>query len=336
MVSPSPVVELIEAFKRSKVMFVAESLGVFDRLSHGASASADKLAGELKANVTALQTLLDTCTGMQLLRKENGVYTNAAVANEYLSRRSPYSLAGYIRFSERAMYSLWGNLESAVRDGSNRWEQTFGDRAALFSNFFKTEELKRDFLAGMHGYGVLSSDSVVAAHDLSRFRRLVDLGGATGHLSVAACVRYPRLHAVVFDLPEVIPITQEYLAKSPVSDRVETIAGDFFSDHLPDGDLYSLGRILHDWSEPRIIALLTKIYDQLPLGGALLIGEKLLDEDKTGPLPAQLKSLDMLVCTEGKERTLQEYAALLDNTGFKQVQGKRTGTPVDAIIAFKG
>jgi len=264
------------------------------------------------------------------------LFTNAAVANEYLSRRSPYTLAGYVRYSERALYPMWANLESAIREGSNRWEQTFGDRGALFSNFFKSEESKRDFLAGMNGLGMLSSQAVVAAHDLGRFRRLVDLGGATGHLSIAACERYPRLHAVVFDLPEVIPVALEYIAKSSVADRLETIAGDFFSDHLPDGDIYSLGRILHDWGEPKVHQLLAKIYDQLPLGGAVLIAEKLLDDDKAGPLPAQLQSLNMLVCTEGKERTLQEYTALLDNIGYKQIQGKRTGTPVDAIIAFKG
>jgi acetylserotonin N-methyltransferase len=89
---------------------------------------------------------------------------------------------------------------------------------------------------------------------------------------------------------------------------------------LPPADLYSLGRILHDWPEDSIRLLLSKIYAALPPGGALLIAEKLLDEDKSGPTSAHMQSLNMLVCTEGEERTLTEYAALLLEAGFGSVE----------------
>src|ERR1051326_617371 len=98
----------------------------------------------------------------------------------------------------------------------------------------------------MHGYGVISSPHVVAAFDLGRFRRLVDLGGATGHLAIAACRRYPNVPAVVFDLPEATPLAKEIVAASPAADRIAVVGGDFFADPLPEGDLYALGRILHD------------------------------------------------------------------------------------------
>ena len=88
---------------------------------------------------------------------------------------------------------MWGNLEDAVREGTNRWQQTFGWDGPIFSSFFRTEDAMREFLMGMHGQGLISSPQVVAAFDLSRFHRLVDLGGATGHLAIAACQRYPRL-----------------------------------------------------------------------------------------------------------------------------------------------
>ncbi len=112
-------------------------------------------------------------------------------------------------------------------------------------------------------------------------------------------------------------------------------AGDFFSDALPEADLYALGRILHDWSEPKVIHLLTRIFDRLPTGGALLIAEKLLDEDKRGPRWAQMQNLNMLTCTEGKERTLSEYKTLLEQVGFSQVSGAKTPAPVDAVLAVK-
>jgi acetylserotonin N-methyltransferase len=334
MIDPSPVVDLIDAFRRSKVMFVALSMGVFERLYKN-SADVPALASELNANADALERLLDGCVGLGLLQKSGAVYTNAPIADVYLRRESPDTLSGYIRYSDTALYKMWGNLEQAVREGHHQWKETFGGEGPLFSHFFKNEESKRDFLAGMNGFGMLSSPTVVAAFDLGKFRHLVDLGGATGHLPIAACERYPQLRAAVFDLPTVIPVAREYIEKSSAAARIDAIPGDFFSDPLPPADLYALGRILHDWSEDKIRVLLRKIFDALPSGGALLVAEKLLSADKSGPTHVHLQSLNMLVCTEGKERTLAEYATLLREAGFNEISGKQTGKPIDAVLAVK-
>ncbi len=125
------------------------------------------------------------------------------------------------------------------------------------------------------------------------------------------------------------------MGASPVRDRIELVGGDFFKDELPEGDLIAVGRILHDWSESKIEKLLARIYERLPMGGALLIAEKLLDEDKRGPRWAQMQSLNMLTCTEGKERTLGEYEVLLKRAGFKDVSGCRTNSPLDATLGMK-
>ncbi len=331
---PGGVLDLIEAFRRSKVMFAAVALGIFDRLGESLE-DATTLATRLGADRHALERLLNACVALGFLNKMGGVYSNQPVAETYLRRSSPQTLTGYILYSNNALYPMWGKLEDAVREGTHRWQQTFRHDGNIFDHFFRTEESRRDFIAGMNGLGLISSPKVVAAFDLSRFTRLVDLGGATGHLAIAACERYTALRAAVFDLPRVIELAKEFAAKSPVLDRVDLIAGDFFRDPLPEADLYSVGRILHDWSDDKVRALLAKIYAALPAGGGLLIAERLLDEDKTGPLPALLQSLNMLICTEGKERTLSEYAALLRDAGFTEVDGRRTGAALDAILAIK-
>jgi acetylserotonin N-methyltransferase len=331
---PSPVLELIDAFRRSKTMFAAVSLGVFEALAEG-PADASILAARLGAGNGSLERLLDACVGMGLLAKRNGGYANQPVAETYLCDHSPLSLTGYVLYSNEALFPLWAHLEDAVREGTHRWTQTFGWHGSLFDNFFKTDARRRTFLRGMHGFGQLSSAQVVAAFDLSRFRRMADLGGATGHLAVAACERYPQMRAAVFDLPQVIEMAREYVATTAARDRVEAVAGDFFSGDLPPADLYSLGRILHDWPEERIGLLLSKIHGALPAGGALLIAEKLLDEDKSGPTSVHMQSLNMLVCTEGRERTLSEYKALLRQAGFVSVEGSHTGAPLDAVLATK-
>jgi acetylserotonin N-methyltransferase len=327
MTDPQPVIDLIYAFRKSKTMFAAVALGVFDRL-HEAPAAVDAFPGDH----SGMERLLDGCVSLGLLEKSGGQYRNSAIAEEYLRRSSPRTLAGYILYSNAALYPMWGRLEDAVQEGTNRWEPVFGFKpSALFEHFFNTEEARTAFLLGMHGFGQLSSPAVVAAFDLSRFTRLVDLGGATGHLALAALERYPHLRAAVFDLPQAVATAAEF-----TGGRVELIAGDFFHDELPPADLYAAGRILHDWSEDRIRLLLAKIHNAIEDGGALLIAEALLDDDKAGPVDAAMQSLNMLICTEGRERSAAEYRALLEQTGFRDVQAKRTGAPLDAILALKG
>jgi len=336
--NPSPdtkvIFDLLEAFRGSKAMFAAVKLGVFDALEDAPKSSV-AIAAELKANADAMGRLLDACVSLGLLRSIAGLYSNSPAASIYLCSSSPRRMTGYLNYSNDILWKMWGNLEDAVREGSHRWKQTYGWDGPIFSSFFRTEAARREFLLGMHGYGQVSSPRVVAAFDLSRFRQLVDLGGATGHLSMAACQRYPSLNAVVFDLPGVVPLAKEMIAASPVAERIRVQSGDFFADPLPAGDLYALGRIVHDWSEEKIDRLMRKIYDHLPDGGGLLIAEKLIDEDRSGPLSAHLQSLNMLIVTEGKERTVGEYESLLKRVGFAEVQASRTQSPVDAVLALK-
>lgn len=332
---PSIVLDLMQAFRCSKAMFAAVSLGVFDALTAG-SKPLLALAAELKVNADALERLLDACVGLQLLDRDAQGYGNTPVAAVYLCKGSPQRLTGYVNFSNDIMWKLWTNLEDAIREGTHRWKQAFGTDGPIFANLFHSDEVRREFLMGMHGYGLISSPKVVAAFDLSKYRCLVDLGGATGHLAIAACERYPGMQGVVFDLDEALPLAREIVKASSVAGRIQIVGGDFFTDPLPAGDLYALGRILHDWTEAKILQLLGRIHRQLPAGGAVLIAEKLLDDDKRGPRWAHLQSLNMLAVTEGKERSIPEYAALLKQAGFIEVAGRRTSAPLDAVLAVKG
>ena len=331
---PAPVLDLLEAFRRSQALFAAVSLGVFDRLSHGPAALAD-LARDLHTDPDALSRLLNACVNLRLLTHGDDGYANSPAAMAYLVSDSPRRLTGYIRYSGAVLWKLWDHLDDAVREGTHRWPQAFGLEGPIFDHFFRTDRDKREFLMGMNGLGLLSSPAVAAAFDLGRFRRLVDLGGATGHLAVAVCRRWPGLHAVVFDLAPVMPMAREMVGATEVADRVEVVAGDFFADPLPEADLFAVGRILHDWSEDKVRVLLRKVYERLPQGGGLLVVEKLLDDDKSGPSIAVFQSLNMLVCTEGTERTLGEYETLLKSAGFSRVEAWRTGGPLDGMLALK-
>ncbi len=328
------VLDLIGAFRRSKVMFTAVRLGVFDALAETPK-NATGLARTLSLNAPAFTRLLDGCVALRLLERDGDLYRNSEATARLLVSGSPETLAGYVTYSDQSLYKLWDNLGDAVREGSNRWAQTFGSRASLFDHYFRDEASTRSFLAGMHGFGQLTSERVVRSFDLSRFKHLVDLGGATGHLALAACQAYPEMKATVLDLPAVERFAREYISRSGISQRVDFVAADFFLDDLPAADLYSLGRIIHDWDEQKIVKLLSKIAASLPAGGGLLVTETLVDPDRSGPVHSLLQDLNMLVCTDGRERTEAEYAALLDSVGFSKVEFRRTGSLVDAILAIK-
>jgi acetylserotonin O-methyltransferase len=331
---PAPILDLIEAFRRSKAMFTAVRLGIFDQLE-AEPQSAEKLATKLSLNAGALGRLLDGCLALGLLDRNDLIYRNTPRASKYLVTTNPDTVSGYIVYSDQSLYHLWGHLDDAVREGTNRWAQTFGSRDALFDYYFRDPAATASFVSAMNGFGRLSSPLIVRGFDLSRFSHLVDLGGATGHLAIAACEAYPNLRATVLDLPRVEPYARAHISQSAVADRVRFIIGDFFTDPLPSGDLYSLGRILHDWSDSKIHDLLEKISHALAPGGGVLVVEALVDDKRSGPVYALMQDLNMLVCTDGRERTFAEYRSLLEAARFTNVESHRTGSLMDAVLAIK-
>ena len=331
---PSVVLELLSAFRKSKVLFAACELGVFDALKQGPT-SAVELAGTLNCHPDALERLLGAAVMLGLLTQFEGRFENTPAATAYLTTASPRRMLGYINYSSAVLWKMWDNLPGAIVEGTHRWKQTYDLDGAIFSHFFRTDWQRREFIQGMHAYGLISSPKVVDAVDLGRFQTFADLGGATGHLTVAACRRWPNLRGVVFDLNEVIPITKEFIP-ADVAARIDVIGGDFFADELPKADIYALGRIIHDWSEPKIKLLLGKIFNALPVGGAVFIAEKVLDDSKASPEWAVLQHLNMLTVAEGKERTRAEYAELLQAAGFADVNCHRTDSPLDAVMGVKG
>jgi acetylserotonin N-methyltransferase len=329
------VVALMDGFRASKALFTAVQLGLFDRL-HGRAATCEELARETACKPHAFERLLGFCAARGLLTVDaQGFYRNSRIAERFLRSDSPETYTGYILYSDRILYRLWGRLEDALHEGTNRWTQEFGAKDDIFDHFFSSDEDKEVFLQGMHGFGMVTSPRVIAAFDLSRFGAMADLGGGTGHLVIEACRQYPSMRGVVFDLPKVRPVAERHLQAAGMTDRIRFVGGSFFEDDLPEADLYALGRILHDWSEEKVRALVRRAHDALPAGGGLLLAEKLLHPRKDGPATAQLQSLNMLICTEGRERTAAEYEALAREAGFGEVRTAKTGGAVDAVLAIK-
>ncbi|CAL8266870.1 unnamed protein product [Lota lota] len=337
---PRKILDYMEGFLVSKTLFTACELGVFDLLLGSQSPlSAEEISQAIGASLDGTQRLLDACTGLELLTAQQQghgrVYSNTADASHYLTQSSPVSLYHSIQYSSRTIYHCWFHLTDAVREGRNQYEKAFGINSEdLFEALYRSDEEMVKFMHLMNSIWNICGRDVVTAFDLSPFRSVYDLGGCSGAFAKHFTSAYSECTVTIFDLPKVVQVSRQHFVTDG-NQRIEFHEGDFFKDPLPEGDLYILSRILHDWTDQRCIELLTRVHQACKPGGGVLLVEALLLEDGSGPLTAQLYSLNMLVQTEGRERTAGQYRALLDAAGFSQVQVRYTGKIYDVVLGYR-
>ncbi|NXG60417.1 ASMT methyltransferase, partial [Hemiprocne comata] len=263
------------------------------------------------------------------------LYRNTEISNIYLTKSSPKSQYHIMMYYSNTVYLCWHYLADAVREGRNQYERAFGISSEdPFGAMYRSEEEMLNFMAGQNSVWSICGRDVLAAFDLSPFTQIYDLGGGGGALARECVSLYPNSTVTIYDLPKVVQVAKEQFIP-PEECRINFHEGDFFNDSIPEADLYILSKILHDWDDDKCSQLLAKVYKACKPGGGVLLVELLLNEDKSGPLETQLYSMNMLVQTEGKERTAVEYSKLLQAAGFGEVHVKRTGKLYDAVLGRK-
>ncbi|NWI16220.1 ASMT methyltransferase, partial [Crypturellus soui] len=337
---PQILFQYANGFLVSKVLFTACELGVFDLLlESGEPLSSDAIAAHLGTSPTGMERLLDACVGLKLLAvevtREGAYYRNTEISNLYLTKPSPKSQYHIMMYYSNTVYLCWHYLTDAVREGRNQYERAFGlSPKDPFGAMYRSEEEMLKFMAGQNSIWSICGRDVLAAFDLSTFKRIYDLGGGGGALAQECASMYPNSTVTIYDLPKVVQVAKERFVPSEER-RITFHEGDFFKDSIPEADLYILSKILHDWDDDKCKKLLAKVHKACTPGGAVLLVESLLNDDKSGPVETQLYSMNMLVQTEGKERTPAEYSNLLQAAGFTEIQVKRTGKLYDAILGRK-
>jgi 3-hydroxy-5-methyl-1-naphthoate 3-O-methyltransferase len=317
--SPLPLMALSTGFWAFKTLAAAHELDLFSRLSGGASTTGAELAKALGIHPRPAEMLLTGCASLGLLEKIDGRYRNAPVSEAYLVRGEPHYFGGWVEMADKRLYAGWGKLTDALR--TNRpttWDPDV--QVSLFDG--EDPEMLALFWEAMHSLSTMTARKLGEAVDFSGFARLLDIGGGSGAYDIELCRLYPRLRATVFDLAHVADIAAGKIARAGLSDRIETAPGDFFHRApFPDGhDVHLFSMILHDWDEAKNRALLRRSHAALPRGGAVIVSELLVNDEKTGPAPAALMSLNMLVETEGRNYTPAEYAAWMEDAGFRNIQ----------------
>jgi len=325
-----PLMQIISGFWASKTLATAVELDLFTKLS-GRGVDIRELSQLLEIDPRPGEMLLSGCASLGLLEKRGERYYNSPLSEEFLVRGKPYYFGGVITLLDRRLYLPWNRLPEAIK--TNR-AQTWGDQQGIFEAISANPEEQRIFTEGMHSFSVQSGEAVAAAFDFLPYAHLLDVGGGSGAYCIEAARRYPHLRATVFDLPTALEIAREKIAEAGFSDRIKTHPGDFFNEALPKGaDVVLLSMILHDWTPEKNWVILTRCFDALPSGGAVIVSELMMNDEKTGPVSAALMSLNMLIETEGRNYTWAEYTQWLKEVGFREIQRLPVESPgVNGIL----
>ena len=308
---------LSTGFWAFKTLAAAHELDVFSRLAGGPGTTAGEFAEALGLHPRPAEMLLTGCAALGLLEKTDGRYRNTPLSDAYLVRGKPYYFGGFVQMADKRLYAGWNKLAEALR--TNR--PTTWDRAVQSSMFDGVDPpMLALFWEAMHSLSTMTARKLGEAVDLGHVRRLLDIGGGSGAYDIELCKQYGELRATVFDLPHVAAIAAGKIAEAGMTGRIETAGGNFFEELPRDHDMHLLSMILHDWGEAKNCALLRRSFEVLPSGGAVIISELLVNDEKTGPAPAALMSLNMLIETEGRNYTPAEYSAWLDEAGFRNIE----------------
>lgn len=319
------ILKIAGAFKESRILLTAVELDIFTILGTH-MLTIDEITNKTGSDKRATERLLAALAGMGLLRKLKEKYYNTDISKTYLNKNSKEYL-GMINHSNN-LWDSWGTLTEAVKKGTSVIKSNINERP---------QEWRNNFIQAMHNRGVRQADLLSYMIDFTTVKLMLDVGGGSGAFSFAFLNKNENLKAVIFDLPNILPITKEYIEKAKLSDRIKTVAGDYHKDEFPQNlDLIFLSAVIHINSYEENAALISKCYSSLNPGGQIIILDYVMSEDRLTPYSGSLFSLNMLVGTlNGDTYTKTEITQWYNNAGIQEVEFKPTSFGSTLIVGRK-
>jgi len=317
--------ETVIAFQKSRIILTAMELGIFTVIGNGRKTSKE-VAQKLGTNERATERLMNALCVLNLLDKKYGEFSNTPFSLKYLVEGGIDYLAGLKHTAH--LWHTWSNLTEAVRKGRAVGIPAIQQRGS---------EWLKAFIAAMHDRAKNIAAHVVSLIDLKNVKTVLDVGGGSGAYAMAFVKANPKIKAAIFDLPEVIPITRNYINKEGLSSKIQLISGDYNKDNLPKGfDLIFLSSIIHSNSPEVNQKLINKCVSCLNLNGQLVIQDFIVDESRISPPQAVIFALNMLVATEaGDTYTEAEVKNWIKKAGISNILRKDTKFNTTLIIGKK-
>ena len=325
-------------FWPSKALLSAVELQLFTVLGSG-PATAAELGDRLELRSRAVCDFLDGLVALRLLDREGSGetarYANTSETGVFLDTNSPQYIGGMLEMANARLYGFWDGLTEALQTGKPQNEIKRTGRS-MFEELYADPARLEQFMRAMSGISYGNFAALAEAFDFSQYESVVDVGGATGQLSLILAQRHPHLRCMSFDLPPVEPIARRSIEAAGLADRVTAASGDFFADPLPSADVITMGMILHDWNLDRKLHLIHAAYDALPEGGALIAVENIIDDERRENVFGLMMSLNMLIeFGDAFDFTGEDYRGWCEAVGFKKVEVLPLAGPASAAIAYK-
>ncbi|MCX8065875.1 MAG: acetylserotonin O-methyltransferase [Candidatus Hydrogenedentes bacterium] len=318
----SKILETVWGFRESRVLLTAVELDLFTLLSDE-RLSLQEICKKLDSDTRATQYLLDALSAMGFLMKENDRYIVAPEFSMYLSKDSTESIIPILEHSAN-LWQRWSQLTDIVK----------GRMITIKPVEEMSPEQLRSFILGMHVLAKRVSKQLLSKLGPVSFKRMLDVGGATGTYTEAFLSINPEMRGTIFDLPPVIELAKERLKDSPYFSRIDFVSGDYYKDDLPMGyDFIWLSAVIHQNSREQNVELYRKCHSSLEKGGIVWIRDYVMSSDRTYPKAGALFAINMLVATQGGGTyTFEEIEEDLQKAGFEKIHYKIKGEQMDTVI----
>src|SRR5438874_3730703 len=315
--TPDRIIDLGSAFWGAKTLLSAVELGVFSELAKG-PLDGEALRGRLGLHPRSTRDFFDALVALGMLVRDRQRYANTPETDLFLDRAKPSYMGGLLEMLNVRLYGFWGSLTEALRTGQPQNEAKLGG-GDLFTALYSDPARLRLFLQAMTGVSLGAARAMAQKFPWKKYRTFIDIGAAQGGLPVQVALANRHLSGGGFDLPVVGPIFKEYVASFGLGDRLRFQPGDFFTDPLPAADVLVMGHILHDWDLDEKRTLLRKVYATLEPGGALIVYEAIIDDERRRNAFGLLMSLNMLIETRGGfDYTGADCAGWMRQVGFQK------------------
>lgn len=337
-VNPSKIMQIGTGFMATKTLLTAVNLELFTILAKR-ELSGKEIQNRLGLHKRNLYDFLDALVALGFLKrkglKESSYYSNAEDADMFLDKNKPSYMGGILEMCNNRLYPFWNDLEVGLKTGLPQNETKNGSRP-LFEEIYADPNKLREFVGAMGGVQMGNFIAFAKKFDFSNYKSLCDIGGAGGFLAAQVTLNNPHMQCSSFDLPPVAPIAKENIKNMQLENKVKILSGDFFTDDFPKADVITMGNILHDWGKEDKKTLIKKAYHVLPKGGALVIIENIIDDNRSENSFGLLMSLNMLIETpEGYDFSAADFGDLAKEAGFKEVSIIPLSGPTSAAIATK-
>jgi len=275
------------------------------------------ISRSLKIKKRPLDVMLTLFKAYGFIEEKDNRFYLSDIADDYLSSKSFFDLSYYV-----------GSLKDRPACMEMRKVLITGkpaDWAAIkkredWATSMENIDFARSYSSGVNGRGAYLAKGLANAVDLSKYKKLLDIGGSTGIYSATLLEKYPNLKAAVFEKPPVNKIAEFLIKKSRLKDRINVITGNMFKENFPENyDVHLLSHVVHDWDFDKIRYILESSYKSLNPGGMVIIHGVHISEDKTGPVSAAEYSVLLMFLTEGKCYSILEMKQVLKETGFRDI-----------------